>query len=267
MKRSDASPTPGWPVPPPGTTNTKEPGAQPARARMAARCAGSACDENHVQIAHRRAPGGSEFEAFEQAQGAGDEFRIGDPVLIDQRQPAPAKCLAALAPARADVHDFRAQAARRAQLRRASRVVEDHHIGAPGLEQLDHRRGMKGRRCLHERGRKRRARGVGVPRGSARNGCRRRSSGGSRRARWRGSARTRPCHRARRRAGTGFAARRHAKAVNQRSSTRRYQARRNSGPTARRSTPRSISRATASRSTCGWRVSQRCTGRPKPDLG
>ena len=55
--------------------------------------------------------------------------------------------------------------------------------------------------------------------------------------------------------------------VNHRSSTSNDQARRNSGPTERRSTPRARKRSTASCSTRGCCVSQRCTGKPNPDFG
>ena len=164
-----------------------------------------------------------------------------------QPHPAPAKRLASLAPARADVDD-RALPMRRAarSCARAPRVVENHDVGPPLLDQLDDGGGVKRRRGSQQRRGKRRVAAYGASR------LKTKCMAASRPAPARGP-------RDRERAGV-FAhavgardrheqnSRRGAKpkAVNQRSNTNRYQARRNSGPTARCSTPRSIKRRTAS---------------------
>ncbi len=115
------------------------------------------------------------------------------------------------------------------------------------------------------------------PGGSRQNVCRRWASGVSPHARSPNCAHIRPARRARRPVGRAIVARGRcgakamrqdqSKAVNQRSKTNKYQARRNSLLTGRFNMPRSINRRTASCNSCGWRLSHWCTGSPKPDLG
>ena len=99
--------------------------------------------QDHIQVAHDGPSEHLQLELFEDAQAARDEFRVRDPVFVEQPHPAQAKGLAPLAPARADKDHARAQAPRRAQLQRAPRVVEYHDIRPPVLEQVDDGRGME----------------------------------------------------------------------------------------------------------------------------
>ena len=96
--------------------------------------------ENHVQETQGRSPQELQLEFFQNSRSARDERGISDPMLIEQLHPAPAKRLASLAATRTDEDDVCAAVPRRAQLRRAARVVEHNDRGPELRDELRHRR-------------------------------------------------------------------------------------------------------------------------------
>ena len=121
----------------------------------------AALREDDVQKANLRAAHVLELETLEKRQAARDELWVGNPMFIDETHPPKPKRLASLPSPRADVDHACAAALGRAQLRRASRVVENHDIGPPTLHDLDDGGGMKRGRRVEQRGRKRSGTGIG----------------------------------------------------------------------------------------------------------
>jgi hypothetical protein len=90
------------------------------------------------------------FQTLGEREAAGDEFRIRNPVLVDETHPAQSKGLAALPAPCTDVHDAGAGTMCRCQLGGAAGIVEDDDVRTPGTDQVNNGGAVKGGGRCHQ---------------------------------------------------------------------------------------------------------------------